>query len=147
MNRILPPTYRLTRSRQPLPAGHPRLGHGPEIQDLFQLGTLEEPLLHHQLLHREPARHGFLGEFRRLGVADPGRQRGDQGGARASQSAHWAASASMPRTERSSNTRTALARISRAKTMLWVMTGIITLSSSWPASAAIATVVSSPSTW
>ena len=31
--------------------------------------------------------------------------------------------------------------------MLWVMTGIITLSSSWPASAASATVVSRPSAW
>ena len=31
--------------------------------------------------------------------------------------------------------------------MLWVMTGIMTFSSSCPASAAIATVVSSPSAW
>jgi hypothetical protein len=53
----------------------------------------------------------------------------------------------MPRAHRSSNTRVALARMISANTTLWAITGIITLSSSWPASAAIATVVSRPMTW
>ena len=53
----------------------------------------------------------------------------------------------MPSTHRSANTRLAFPTMISPNTMLWVITGIMTLSSSCPASAASATVVSRPSAW
>ncbi len=53
----------------------------------------------------------------------------------------------MPFTHRSASTFAALVRMRIASSTLYAITGIITLSSSCPCSAAIATVVSSPITW
>src|SRR5258708_24057698 len=53
----------------------------------------------------------------------------------------------MPATQRSAKTRLALVRISIVNSTLWAITGIITFSSSCPASAAVATVTSFPIAW
>jgi len=66
---------------------------------------------------------------------------------RSSSSRHRASSARMPATQRVSKTRIALPRMRVACSAFQAITGIITLSSSWPASAAADTVASQPITW
>src|SRR5205809_1799227 len=68
-------------------------------------------------------------------------------GLRSSQCSHMARSASIPSTQRSANTREALVRMIIVNSRLCARTGIMTLSSSCPASAAVATVTSFPLAW
>ena len=58
-----------------------------------------------------------------------------------------ASSAVIPSTQRQRNTFSASRRIVEACRAFQAITGIITFSSSWPASHAMAIVVSQPSTW
>src|SRR2546428_627485 len=77
-----PPVSRLLLLPLPVPlrlSRHARLGHGPQVEHAVELRVGEQALVAHQLPHRDVSRHRFLGELRRGGVADPRRQRGDDG--------------------------------------------------------------------
>ena len=66
---------------------------------------------------------------------------------RSTQYAHISSFASMPATHFSVKTVAAFVRMRIDNSTLSAMTGIITLSSSWPCSAPMFTVVSRPITW
>src|SRR2546427_278679 len=63
----------------PLPR-HAQLRHRQQIEHGFEVLALEHALLHHELSHRDVLRTRSLGELRSLGVSDPGREGGDEGG-------------------------------------------------------------------
>src|SRR5690242_14313793 len=61
-------------------SGYTQLRHRPQIEDFVEFLSLQQPLLHHQLADRHVLCHRFLGELRRLRVADLRRERRDERG-------------------------------------------------------------------